>query len=261
MPGETAVEQGFFLRTFGTGKEVRTLLIVHGLGDWGGTYEALAERPPLSGMRVLVPDLPGYGLSPRPAAARSLGGLADDLADLLRRRADEPAFVMGHSMGGVIAQLMAERHPALVQAVIDVEGNISKDDCTISGKVAAQSAHEFRRSGFAALLDRMERAAQNDAGAAMYLRTVRMSDPAAFHRHSGELVALSRVEDLARRLAGLPMPACYIAGSPAGAGPRSIALLAQAAVPVTVIRRAGHCPFIDQPDAFLSALARALAGS
>jgi pimeloyl-ACP methyl ester carboxylesterase len=256
MPGTESEENGLFLRIYGPPKPRGTLLVLHGLGDWGGSYEGLVTAPPLSGLRVLVPDLPGYGRSPRPAIPRTLAGLADDLALWLGKRGERAVPLLGHSMGGVIAQLIAERHPESTTALVNVEGNISKEDCSVSGRAASQSARTFIREGFKSMLEALDASGKEDPGAAAYARSARMSDPAVFHLHSCELVALSEAEDLAQRMAKLAMPAHYVAGSPGGAGPRSIALLARAAVPVSVIRPAGHCPFLDQPAAFLKALAK-----
>src|SRR5581483_8981091 len=67
----------------------------------------------LPGRRLVVPDLPGHGGS-SPLPAPSLSAFADVVAGLL----DEPAAVFGHSMGGVVALRLAERHPELVRSVV-----------------------------------------------------------------------------------------------------------------------------------------------
>src|SRR5206468_347652 len=83
---------------------------VHGLGGSAANWLALAPLL-LPGRRVLVPELPGHGGSdPLPAAA-SLNAWADRIAGLL----DEPAAVVGHSLGGAVALRLAIRRPALVR--------------------------------------------------------------------------------------------------------------------------------------------------
>ncbi|TML55880.1 MAG: alpha/beta hydrolase, partial [Actinobacteria bacterium] len=68
----------------------------------------------LPGRRVLVPELPGHGGSdPLPAAA-SLNAYADRIAGLL----DEPAAIVGHSLGGAVALRLAIRRPELVRALV-----------------------------------------------------------------------------------------------------------------------------------------------
>jgi 3-oxoadipate enol-lactonase len=87
------------------------LLLVHGFGGAAWNFSELV--PVLPGRRLIVPDLPGHGGS-SPLPATSLAGFADVLATLL----DGPTDVVGHSMGGVVALRLAERHPALVRRLV-----------------------------------------------------------------------------------------------------------------------------------------------
>lgn len=87
------------------------LLLVHGFGGAAWNFSELV--PLLPGRRLIVPDLPGHGGS-SPLPATSLAGFADVLGTLL----DGPTDVVGHSMGGVVALRLAERHPALVRRLV-----------------------------------------------------------------------------------------------------------------------------------------------
>jgi pimeloyl-ACP methyl ester carboxylesterase len=87
------------------------LLLVHGFGGAAWNFSELV--PLLPGRRLIVPDLPGHGGSSA-LAATTLAGIADVLATLL----DGPTDVVGHSMGGVVALRLAERHPALVRTIV-----------------------------------------------------------------------------------------------------------------------------------------------
>jgi 3-oxoadipate enol-lactonase len=107
--------RGARIRCF-VGGDGPPLLLVHGLG--GAAWNFTEMQPHLAGRRLIVPDLPGHGgSSPLPAAA-SLRGFADALVPLL----DEPVDVLGHSLGGVIALRLAERHPSLVRRVLVAAG-------------------------------------------------------------------------------------------------------------------------------------------
>ena len=93
--------------------EGETLVLVHGLGGSAANWLALAPLL-LPGRRVLVPELAGHGGSdPLPAAA-SLNAYADRIAGLL----DEPAAIVGHSLGGAVALRLAIRRPELVRALV-----------------------------------------------------------------------------------------------------------------------------------------------
>src|SRR6185369_6683649 len=126
-----SLEHGMMVRRFGDGPE---LVWIHGLGEWSLSFDPVARHPALAGFAHVLPDLPGYGRSPWPN-----GGDVDDVDDLARvadRLAawigDRAPALIGHSMGGVLASLVAER--IAVRAVVDVEGNLSMGDCVFSAK-------------------------------------------------------------------------------------------------------------------------------
>jgi 3-oxoadipate enol-lactonase len=102
--------RGAVIRTF-EGGEGPPLLLVHGFGGAAWNFSELA--PLLPGRRLIIPDLPGHGAS-SPLPAPTLAGFADVLAGLI----EGPTDVLGHSLGGVVALRLAERHPALVRRLV-----------------------------------------------------------------------------------------------------------------------------------------------
>lgn len=254
LPWTHHLEHGMLVRELGEpGKQ--TLLWLHGLGSWGECFGSVMGRVGLAARHQLAPDLPGYGRSAWTAEPLTLTELTDHVATWLRGRPVGPVTVIGHSLGGVVAQILAERAPDVVRAVVDVEGNISSQDCSVSRVVTRQGRERFCAGGIDALAAEVFRQAKSSATLRDYYVSLRLCDPRAFHAHSMELVALSDSELLAEQLAELSVPTCYIAGDAAGAaGPRSIELLARACVPCRVIAGAGHVPFLDQPERFVQAL-------
>lgn len=59
----------------------------------------------------------------RRAAHYTLGDMADDAAGLLRELDLAPAHVIGASMGGMIAQTLAARHPQSVRSLVSIMSN------------------------------------------------------------------------------------------------------------------------------------------
>jgi pimeloyl-ACP methyl ester carboxylesterase len=199
---------------------------------------------------VLV-DLPGYGRSAWPATLPD-GNSLDQLADQLARWIDVPAILVGHSMGGVLATLVAERRP--MRAVIDIDGNLSRGDCSYSAEAAAYAPDGFSIHGFDRICDAVFARGAEEPALRGYYAALRMSSPAVFHRHSIDLVALSEGETLAGRLAALKIPALYIAGAPGGCCERSRSLLDRERIRTVAIEPAGHWPFIDRPEAVATAI-------
>lgn len=93
------------------------LLFIPGLGGHAAETPYLAEAysPHL---RYLVYDNRGCGRSDKPDAEYTIPGFADDAAALLGALGIRDAIVYGSSMGGMVAQELALRHPARVRALI-----------------------------------------------------------------------------------------------------------------------------------------------
>jgi 3-oxoadipate enol-lactonase len=93
------------------------LLLVHGLGytreGWGPQRELLARR-----YRVLSFDNRGIGESEIPPGPYSVAELAGDAAQVLDEAGVERAHVLGASLGGMVAQLLAAEQPERVARVV-----------------------------------------------------------------------------------------------------------------------------------------------
>ncbi|HEY0994113.1 MAG TPA: alpha/beta hydrolase [Kofleriaceae bacterium] len=241
-----ALEHGMMVRRFGDGPEV---VWIHGLGEWSQNFDDNAGHPALVGFSHVLVDLPGYGRSPWPDRPDDLDELADRLAAWLGER--RPALI-GASMGGVLATLVAER--VAVRAVVDVEGNLSRGDCNFSGKAAEYSLADFVAFGFAAMRAEVYDGGRTDTALRRYHAAMCAASPRAFHHHARQLVAISEREQLAARLAALRAPALYVVGVPDGICAHSRALLDRRTVPWVALEPAGHWVQHDQPDAFAAAV-------
>jgi pimeloyl-ACP methyl ester carboxylesterase len=77
------------------------------------TALALADRHP-----VLVPDLPGFGLSDKPGSAYDVGQHAKHLSAWLDARALRRVCLVGHSFGAEVAARLAVLRPDLTAALV-----------------------------------------------------------------------------------------------------------------------------------------------
>jgi pimeloyl-ACP methyl ester carboxylesterase len=97
--------------------EGEPILLIMGLGAdgiaWQPHVKDYAKR-----FRCIVPDNRGVGGSDAPAGPYSTSQMANDCAAVLRAVGDEPAGVVGISMGGAIAQELVLNHPSLVNRVV-----------------------------------------------------------------------------------------------------------------------------------------------
>ena len=113
-----AETKGCRLRYFvGGPAEGAPLVLVHGLGgcaaNWVDMAPLLAET-----RRVLIPELPGHGLSTPLPAVPNLAVFADRVALVAEREQLLPAAFVGHSLGAVVALRLALGRPEDVNALV-----------------------------------------------------------------------------------------------------------------------------------------------
>ena len=92
------------------------LVILHGLFGSKRNWSSIAAKLGVH-HRVLTVDLRNHGESPW-AARHDYPALADDVARLIRTEIGGPAIVMGHSMGGKAAMMLALTRQELVERLI-----------------------------------------------------------------------------------------------------------------------------------------------
>jgi pimeloyl-ACP methyl ester carboxylesterase len=93
------------------------VLLIAGLSDpaeaWQPQLDGLSDR-----YRVTAFDNRGAGRTPLPEGPLSMPTMADDAAALLRALEVPTTHVVGFSMGSLIAQELALRHPELVRSLV-----------------------------------------------------------------------------------------------------------------------------------------------
>lgn len=128
------------------------VVLAHALGCdismWDGVAALLAKR-----YTVLRYDARGHGLSGVPPGPYTIDMLADDAARLIAEEvpSGDPVHFVGLSMGGMTAQALAARHPALVASITVANSAMVYDDAAI--KVWAQRRAAVLDRGVEAIAD------------------------------------------------------------------------------------------------------------
>jgi pimeloyl-ACP methyl ester carboxylesterase len=224
--------------TFGDRDDPAVLLIM-GLGTqmiaWHEDFcRALAER----GFFVIRYDNRDVGRSTRFDGVRpptigeiirrrprelayTLSDIADDAAGLLDHLGIESAHVVGASMGGMIAQLMAVRHPRRVRSLVSI---MSSTGSRFSGQPALRTYPYFMRrppSGKEAFVDRMVRLFRVIGSPGFDFEEERIRELASLSFDRGadaagtarQLAAILADGNRAKRLRGVTAPTLVIHGT------------------------------------------------
>ncbi|SEP54254.1 alpha/beta fold hydrolase [Amycolatopsis saalfeldensis] len=118
MPEHLSVAGGILAYEV-TGSSGPLVLLAHGIGNSRDAYRFVAPALADSGHRVAAVDLRGCGESSVDWAAYGQPDIADDLMALIRHLGG-PAVLVGHSISGGAATIVAAKAPELVTAVVEL---------------------------------------------------------------------------------------------------------------------------------------------
>jgi pimeloyl-ACP methyl ester carboxylesterase len=266
---------GVSLQVAETGEGGRPLLLVHGFTadaeEVAGVLGPLAER----GWHAVAPDLRGHGRSDRPTDpdAYSFELLAADVVALADDLGWDRFALLGHSMGGAVAQLVALDHPERLTGLV-LASTFHGPVPGISMELVELGRWVVREAGMTGLADALEaRRAENPDSVAAFER-LQEARPGYAEQSRARLVATSpdmwmalaprfvAQEDRLERLAKLQVPTAVVVGELDDTFLDDCRRLA-ATIPdatLTVIPGAGHVPQVEQPDAWWAALCDFLDG-
>jgi pimeloyl-ACP methyl ester carboxylesterase len=264
---EVAVATGIDLMALEAGEGGRPLLLVHGFTgakeDFADWIELLASL----GWHVVVPDHRGHGASTHPVgeAAFSLQTFAADMLALCDEVGWERFVLLGHSMGGMVAQHMALDAPGRVQGLLlmdtghgPVEG-LDPEQVVLGQQVV--------REGGLQLLVELQRDREGVLDTPANLRLVRERPGYAEWGERKTLACsadmwlamareLTECDDRLERLADVAVPTLVIVGEQDGPFVAASERMAKT-IPgarLVVVPDAGHSPQFENPDAWWAAL-------
>jgi pimeloyl-ACP methyl ester carboxylesterase len=94
-----------------------TVLMLHGIGGGHLSFAPQVETLASSGYRAIAWDMPGYGHS-APIEPYTFKGLAESCIHLIENLKCKSVALVGHSMGGMVAQEVVARRPDLVNKLV-----------------------------------------------------------------------------------------------------------------------------------------------
>jgi len=113
-----------FFRTFSASDERARMIIAHGLGEHSGRYENLIRHLVPMGVSLWIPDFRGHGKSQgKRGHIISFDEYTSDLTGMLAiahqgKTENQKMFLLGHSMGGLIALALARNFHKMIDGLI-----------------------------------------------------------------------------------------------------------------------------------------------
>ncbi|MFP4275595.1 MAG: 3-oxoadipate enol-lactonase [Paracoccaceae bacterium] len=210
------------------------------------------------GLRLIRYDKRGHGLSDCPPAPYAMGALVRDAERLLDHLGVRDCVFVGLSIGGMIAQGLA------VKRLDQVRGLVLSNTAAKIGQPAMWEDRiaTARKQGIAAMadgvLERWFTPAFRQTEEFALWRNMLLRQPA--EGYAGCCAAIAGT-DFYTPTSGLRLPCLGIAGSDDGSTPADLVRETVELIPgaeFELIRKAGHLPCVERPEAFAAALTRFL---
>ncbi|MHA6732091.1 3-oxoadipate enol-lactonase [Devosia sp. A369] len=220
---------------------------------WDGVIALLAER-----YHILSYDKRGHGLSDAPTGDYALDDHVNDLAGLLDHLGLDRLALAGVSVGGLIAQGFALRHPERLSALVLCDTAPKVGDAAMwNARIAA-----VRAGGMAALVDAVMPRWFTDA-----YRQNRADDLAGWRNmflrlpvdgYAGTCASL-RDADLRDSIGAIATPTLVVVGDADLSTPPELVRDAAERIPgarFEIITGCGHLPSIEQPEILAASMMR-----
>ena len=235
------------------------VVFLHGFGSTKEEYADFTTFPGLAGRAFMAYDAPGFGATTVTDLERvSIPFLVDVALAVLDALDVDRFHVVGHSMGGLTALMLAHQAPDRVLSFTDIEGNVAPEDCFLSRQIVTHGDDDPTKflTAFAA------RTLQSvEYSSALYgSRVLTTVNPHVVRPVFESMVDLSDNGDLLAKFTSLPMPRMFMHGEQ-NSHLTYLPTLRQHGVRVESIEHSGHWPMYSNPPALWAALRDFLAAA
>ncbi|MBL6958937.1 MAG: alpha/beta hydrolase [Rhodospirillales bacterium] len=221
------------------------LWCLHGFADCGAAFAHLFETPLGRRVRMMAPDLPGFGASPRGDHG---GTIADHVATLLglieEETPDMKIGLVGHSVGSVIAAEAARQLGPRCAGMFSIEGNLTADDAYFSGQaVDYENAADFKNLFTNKIWER----SADSIILRLYHGGLMQADAGAMWTFGRDVKSYSRDDQPGHVLKALDCPVHYFWCAD-NTPETTQKFLRDHALPNTEVTGTSHWPMLDAPD-------------
>ena len=232
-----------------------TVLMLHGIGGGHLAFAPQVETLASAGYRAVAWDMPGYGHS-APIEPYTFKGLAQSCIQLIESLKCPQVALVGHSMGGMVAQEVVARRPELVSRLVlcGTSPSFGKPDgdwqrAFIAERTAPLDAGQGMADLAEVLVPRMIGPGALPEGVRLATHCMGLV-PAATYRRALECIVTF---DRRASLPNIHVPTLLLAGEHDPNAPPAVMKKMAEAIPNSTflqMKGIGHLMNLEDPDAF-----------
>lgn len=223
------------------------IVFLHGFGSTKEDYADIVRHTAFDGRPFLAYDAPGCGETECANLRKiSIPFLVETALALIDQMGFQRFHLVGHSMGGLTALMLAHAHPERVLSFVDIEGNIAPEDCFLSRQAVDYPDGDDEQF----FDDFIARTHQSPAWAsALYAASLKHKVRAAAVRPIfTSMVDYSDHGDLMAKFLNLPFPTMFMYGEQNNTL-SYLADIERRGVTLAEIPHCGHFPMYSNPVA------------
>jgi 3-oxoadipate enol-lactonase len=232
-----------------------TVLMLHGIGGGHLSFAPQVETLASSGYRAVAWDMPGYGRS-APIEPYNFKGLAQSCITLIEALKCRDVALVGHSMGGMVAQEVMARRPELVSKLVlcGTSPSFGKPDGEwqrefIAQRTAPLDAGKSMADLAQVLVPQMVGPGSLPEGVRLATHCMGLVPASTYRRALEALVTFDRRADLPR----IQVPTLVVAGEHDRNAPPAVMKKMADAIPRSTyleMRGVGHLQNLESPEDF-----------
>ncbi|KJK52123.1 alpha/beta hydrolase [Lentzea aerocolonigenes] len=238
------------------GGPTEPIVFLHGFGTSKEDYTDITQRHDFAGRAFLAFDLPGCGATEcADLGAIDVPFLVDTAHAMLDRAGIGRYHVVGHSLGGLTALLLAHREPGRVLSFVNIKGTLAPEDCAPTRLLMS---HQDSGDLYSRFIESVRRGHGYSSGlyAANLPHKIR---PGAVPGIMRSVVELADHGELLHKFLALPIPKMYLYGEEC-ASLSYLPSLDANGVELAEIPHSGHLPMYSNPVATWKRIAAFYAG-
>lgn len=244
--------------------ESSALVLIHGLGCSLQYWSCVFDDPQFAHYHILALDLPGFGMSDKPHGYDyQLSSQADLVLALLDRIQIEQFSLVGHSMGGAIAILLALKSPERIKHLLVIEPNLRAHDAQLSQEIVKyvetdfiEHYHEFQSSAIETVKHWF--ADFHQKSLEQYIAELLKTTPISMYRSAQSLMTTTGDKSFLIRFQQLPLPKHFLVGEETLKIRHIPEELSNSNIQTVIVPGVGHMMMVDNPAIFNKSLATAL---